>query len=167
MIEIPVDADIALKALLSINAIFVFLFAVFSIANSRRINTLRKKYNKFMELAGEGNIEKVLMDCVSYIQDLKEENREIRGKINEIERKMLKCIQKVAVLRYNAFENVGSDLSFAVAFLDANNDGLTLNGIYTREGSSVYAKPVTGGKSKHTLSAEEAMVLKDAMKVQG
>lgn len=165
--EIPVSVDSALIILLSINALFVLLFTIFSIANSRRIRALRQKYNKFMELSGEGNIEKVLTDCVSCIQELKEENREIRAKINEIERRMLKCIQRVGIIRYNAFENVGSDLSFAAALLDANNDGLTLNGIYTREGSSVYAKPVTGGKSKYTLSAEETMALKDAMKAQG
>ena len=68
---------------------------------------------------------------------------------------MAKCIQKVGIVRYNAYKDTGSDLSFTVALLDEKNDGIVFNGIYSREMSNIYAKPVIGGKSEYTLTEEE------------
>lgn len=65
------------------------------------------------------------------------------------------CTQKVGVVRYNAIEKVGADLSFAIAMLDAEDNGIVLNGIYSRDGSYVYSKPVQNGQSTYQLSDEE------------
>ena len=79
---------------------------------------------------------------------------------------MTKCIQKVGIVRYNAFKDTGSDLSFALALLDENNDGVVLNGIYSREMSNIYAKPVKNGKSSYTISEEEQQAINDAIKIE-
>ena len=55
---------------------------------------------------------------------------------------MANCIQKVGIVRYSAFKDTGSDLSFTVALLDEENSGVVFNGIYSREMSNIYAKPV-------------------------
>ena len=68
---------------------------------------------------------------------------------------MKKSIQKVGIIRYNAYKDTGSDLSFTLALLDENNNGVVLNGIYSREMSNIYAKPIENGKSTYTLSDEE------------
>jgi hypothetical protein len=54
---------------------------------------------------------------------------------------------------------VGSNLSFAIAMLDSNDNGFIINGVYTRDSSTTYAKPVISGKAKYTLSAEEMQAL--------
>ena len=84
------------------------------------------------------------------------------GEIYEIDEEG--CVQKVAIMRYKAFENVGSDLSFSIAILDGNNDGVLLTGIYGREESVTYAKPVDKGISRYDLSEEEKQVLNEASK---
>ena len=69
------------------------------------------------------------------------------------------------MVRYSAFKDTGSDLSFAVAMLDENNDGVVFNGIYSREMSNIYAKPVKKGVSEYTLSEEEKEAIRRAIEV--
>ena len=69
----------------------------------------------------------------------------------------------VILMKYNAFKDVGSDLSFALAILNNQNDGIVLNGIYSRETSNIYAKPVIKGESTYTLSEEEKEAIKKAI----
>ena len=72
------------------------------------------------------------------------------------------CIQKIGLVRYNAFKDVGSDLSFAIAMLDRNDNGVILNGLYGSESSNIYAKPIKNGISKYQLSEEEKTALEIA-----
>ena len=81
-----------------------------------------------------------------------------------IDEDLSKCIQKIGIVRYSAFKDTGSDLSFAVALLDENNNGVVFNGIYSREMSNIYAKPVENGNSKYTLSNEETEAIEKAVK---
>ena len=71
------------------------------------------------------------------------------------------------MVRYSAFKDTGSDLSFAVAMLDENNDGVVFNGIYSREMSNIYAKPVKNGVSEYTLSEEEKEAIRRAIEMNG
>ena len=73
------------------------------------------------------------------------------------------CIQKVGVVRFKAFEDIGSDLSFSVAILDSFNDGVIITGIYSRHDSTTYAKPIDKGISRYDLSEEEIHVLNEAI----
>ena len=72
-------------------------------------------------------------------------------------------MQKVSVVRYKAFEDVGSDLSFSLAMLDENNDGILLTGIFGRNESTTYAKPIEKGISRYDLSEEEEEALNNAI----
>ena len=110
------------------------------------------------------NIENVVFDCIEKANGVIEKNKELEYQLNSIERNMYYCLQKVGVIRYNAFDNVGSDLSFSIALLNNNDDGLVLSSLYSRESSSTYAKPITGGKSKYALSAEEIKAIDNAKK---
>ena len=114
---------------------------------------------------GENNIEELLETCIDKVNQVSIKNKEIESDINNIERNLIQCVQKVGIVRYNAFDNVGSDLSFSIAMLDNNDDGVILSGIYSRDSSSSYAKPVVGGKSRYTLSAEEVQALDIAKKI--
>ena len=86
---------------------------------------------------------------------MQEENKEIVEYCKKINKNIEVCVQKVGIVRYSAFKDTGSDLSFALALLDANNNGVVLNGIYSRDMSNIYAKPVTNGTSTYTMTQEE------------
>jgi len=110
------------------------------------------------------NMEELLETCLGSVNSVSAKNRDIELKMNEIERTILQCVQKVGIVRFNAFDNVGSDLSFSIALLDNNDSGVVLSGIYARDSSSTYAKPVSYGKSKYSLSAEEIQAIDIARK---
>ena len=125
---------------------------------------LKNKYNKFMKKIGNGkNIEEDLENYMYRVERVERQNAEIISYCKNLDDEVAKCIQKVGIVRYSAFKDTGSDLSFAVAMLDENNDGIVFNGIYSREMSNIYAKPVKNGVSEYTLSEEEKESIRRAI----
>lgn len=153
-----------LLIILAINFFFIFILFIMNISTKNKLKKLRSKYNKFMNGLGEGNIEDVLNNCIDRVNSMDLKGKELENHINSIERNMLQCVQKIGIVRYNAFDNVGSDLSFSIALLDNGDSGIILSGIYSRDSSLTYAKPVINGKSKYALSAEEIQALENAKK---
>ena len=120
-----------------------------------------------MEKLGNGkNIEEDLENYMYRVERVEKQNAEIKGFIDSIDANMANCIQKIGIVRYNAFKDTGSDLSFALAMLDEKNNGVVLNGIYSREMSNIYAKPVENGKSNYTISEEEQEAIQKAIDSQ-
>ena len=129
---------------------------------------LKNKYNKFMKKIGNGkNIEEDLENYMYKVERVERQNAEIISYCKNLDDEVAKCIQKVGMVRYSAFKDTGSDLSFAVAMLDENNDGVVFNGIYSREMSNIYAKPVKNGVSEYTLSEEEKEAIMRAIEMNG
>ena len=129
---------------------------------------LKNKYNKFMKKIGNGkNIEEDLENYMYRVERVERQNAEIISYCKNLDDEVAKCIQKVGMVRYSAFKDTGSDLSFAVAMLDENNDGVVFNGIYSREMSNIYAKPVKKGVSEYTLSEEEKEAIRRAIEMNG
>ena len=93
-------------------------------------------------------------------------NKEIIKYCKNLDKQINGCLQKVGIVRYSAFKDTGSDLSFALALLDEKNDGVILNGIYSREMSNIYAKPISNGKSEYTLSKEEEEAIYKAINTE-
>ena len=71
--------------------------------------------------------------------------------------------KKCGIYKYNAYKDTGSDLSFTLALLNEDNDGVVLNGIYSRDMSNIYAKPVKGGKSPYKITEEEKKAIDRAI----
>ena len=121
-----------------------------------KLSSINKKYKTFMKKLGNGkNIEEDLENYMYRVERVEKQNMEMKNLVDSIDKNLESCIQKIGIVRYNAFKDTGSDLSFALAMLDENNNGVVLNGIYSREMSNIYAKPVENGKSKYTISEEE------------
>ncbi len=132
-----------------------------------KLFSINKKYKTFINKLGNGNnIEEDLENYMYRVERVEKQNAEIREIINSIDANMANCIQKIGIVRYNAFKDTGSDLSFALAMLDEKNNGVVLNGIYSREMSNIYAKPVENGKSTYTISEEEQQAIQKAMENQ-
>lgn len=133
-----------------------------------RLHSINKKYKLFLKKLGNGEtIEEDLENYMYRVERVEKQNAEMRNLIEIIDNNMDNCIQKIGIIRYNAFKDTGSDLSFALAMLDEKNNGVVLNGIYSREMSNIYAKPVENGKSKYTISEEEQEAIQKAMENKG
>ena len=98
------------------------------------------------------------------VERVEKQNAEILNQINLLDKDLENCVQKVGIYRYSAFQDTGSDLSFTLALLDEHDNGVIFNGIYSREMSNIYAKPIEDGKSKYTLSEEEKIAIDRAIK---
>ncbi len=143
--------------------LLMVLFIGFLILLIRTAN-LNKRYREFMLKLGKGkNIEEDLENYIYRVEKVEKQNSDLQLVCKEISNQMSGCIQKIGIVRYNAFKDTGSDLSFALALLDENNTGVVMNGIYSREMSNIYAKPVENGKSSYTISAEEKLAIDKAV----
>ena len=147
--------------LLTTMIIILFVGFIILLVNNVKMNN---KYKNFMKKLGNGkNIEEDLENIMYKVDRVEKQNAEIMNFCKGLDEDLSKCIQKVGIVRYSAFKDTGSDLSFAVALLDENNDGVVFNGIYSREMSNIYAKPVERGNSKYTLSNEELQAIDRAI----
>lgn len=154
------------RLLLGISFFLIIILFIMNISNRIKIKKLKAKYLMFMNGLSGVNIERVLEDCLEKVNFVIDKNKEIEYQINTLERNLYYCIQKVGIVRYNAFDNVGSDLSFSIALLDNNDDGLVMSSLYSRDSSSTYAKPISGSKSRYALSAEEIKAIDIARKTR-
>ena len=117
---------------------------------------IKLSYLDFMKKLGNGNdLDEMLKKYLSDVREIKRDNEEIKAYYTTLDNNIDACIQKVGLVRYNAFKDVGSDLSFAIALLDRNNNGVVLNGLFGSDSSNIFAKPIKGGNSKYQLSQEE------------
>ena len=132
------------------------ILLIWAIISNTRIKNIHKKDKEFMEKLGKGtNIKEDLEKYMNRVNATENEIRRISVNFKELDKKTKKCIQKVGIVRYNAYKDTGSDLSFAVCLLDEQNNGVVFNGIYSRDMSNIYAKPIENGISKYKLTSEE------------
>ena len=141
--------------------IILLLILVILIFNS--LGKLESKYRRLMRGTNNKNLEEAIVAHLDKIDNANDIANECNKRIDYIDSKVKGCLQKVAVVRYKAFEDVGSDLSFSISLLNENNDGVILTGIFGRNESTCYAKPVDKGISRYDLSDEEQQALKEAM----
>lgn len=143
-------------------AIIIVLLFIIIICLFKIIGRVENKYRRLMKGTNSRNLEEMLLERIDSVEEVKEISEKAIKECERLEIKMKECIQKVAIMRYKAFEDVGSDLSFSIAMLDDKNDGVILTGIYGRQESTTYAKPVDKGISRYDLSEEELYVLNEA-----
>ena len=148
--------------------IILFIISILSIIllvfNYLKLNRIKRDYSEFMKKLGNGkDIEESLKNYIERVQKVEDLNKEIIQYCERLDKTVDTCIQKVGIVRYNAFKDVGSNLSFTLALLDNNNNGVVLNGIYSRDNSNIYSKPVKDGKSEYVLSDEEKKAIEKAV----
>ncbi len=147
--------------ILSILTIVLIIFCIILFVKYYKLN---KRYNNFIRKMSKGsNFEETLNIYMKKVNDVSEKNDEIIKYCQKLDNNISKCIKKVGIVRYNAFKDTGSDLSFTLALLNEANTGVVLNGIYSREMSNIYAKPITNGKSNYTISEQEKEAIDKAI----
>ena len=144
-------------------AIITLLLFIITIVLLSSVKKLEKKYRKMMRGVNNKNLEQALNDNLDNIEKALVKSQEAIDECKNISEELKGCVNKVAIMRYKAFEDVGSDLSFSIAILDSYNDGVIITGIYSRHDSTTYAKPIDKGISRYDLSEEELHGLNEAI----
>lgn len=143
----------------------IFLVMLFVIILMKMdISEMRRQYKKMMVDSEGMSLENMLSDHSDKMRRIGEVQRSTDEEITQIKNLLDKAITRVAMVRFDAFEDVSSDLSYCVALLDNNNTGIIISGINGREEARTYAKPIINGESvQYKLTKEEEKVLQEAM----
>lgn len=157
---------------LDTNTILIVLAAVlgllffWTIYLTFRQQKMYKRVGEIFDTSKKGDIYKILEKYLAETKEVEEYAKKVEIEMAKVSRKMQRSIQKIGFVRYNPFgkNDTGGNQSFSVALLDENNDGFVITSMHAREGTRVYAKPVSEGKSSNTLSEEEIDAVKKAIK---
>ena len=117
----------------------------------------KKKYNYFMgaNRRPSANLEMKIQDYYETSKRIEEKYSKLLDMVTDMDKTDKTKIQKIGLIRYNPFDEMGGNLCFALALLDGHDNGVVLNGIHSRTGSFTYAKPIEMGVSTYMLSEEE------------
>ena len=157
-INLLVTENIAV--LIAILFFFIIVLSVLLVKANKKVQRLQKNYDFFTKGSGNIDIEKLLTLTLSEVRSAKSETMALSERYEVLRDQLKSCVQKVGVVRFNAFDNVGSDLSYSVSLLDEKNNGVVLSSIFGRDENRCYAKPITSGISEYPLSEEEKEALK-------
>lgn len=153
---IAANMENLLLAILVLSVIILIAF----ISINMRLAKITKKYRELTEGAEGKNLEELILAQGKNIKELQGELTELKNSVVQLQEFSRETISKVYFKRYNAFPDMGSDLSFSVALLNDNNTGVLITSIYGRDENRVYLKPIVEGTSSYTLSPEEEEVVK-------
>lgn len=128
-----------------------------------KMNQLYRRYDIFMRGKDAETLEGLLINLIEDVNILKIEDKSNKESIRSINRNMRASFQKFGVVRYNAFNGMGGNLSFAIAMLDYTNSGFVLNSVHSREGCYMYFKRVDMGQTEVLLGSEEREALEQAL----
>lgn len=151
------DMTFILSIVINIMLTIIVLFFFY------KLRKVERKYSEFISKFDKNeNIEDTLKSYIEMVNNVNEDNKIMHANYLDLEKQINQCAQKIGIVRYNAFDDVGSNLSFALAILDNDNNGVVLNAIYARTSNNIYAKPIENGTSKYTLSEEEIRAVSKA-----
>lgn len=144
-------------------AVILFIVLLMYVVLRHRMKRFEASYISLQKFMSGQQMDSLLNEYVHKVNEIEQNLNICNGKLTPIEEKLRAGIDRAELLRFRAFEDVGSDLSFAIALLNQEGSGLVLTSIHSREESRIYAKPVDKGSSIYSLSDEEKEVISKAM----
>ncbi len=149
----------------SLTACAVLLLAVMAL--SVRVSRIRRAHARLLDGAPSGDLLAVVSRQIDAADQLQRKVAMISRETAQLGQRLSTAVKTVGFTRYDAFPDVGGQLSFSAAFLDEAGDGVVLSIISGRSDSRSYAKAVKGGRSEYPLSEEEQAVIGMAMGASG
>ena len=153
-IESNIVAVLAAVLILTVIMTFAFLLAMLE------VRRLKNKFDRFMRPNSKNhNLELQLTEYLEEVREIKAKNDGMFEDIEDIKRVLKTGIQKIGIVKYNTLEEIGGELSYAIALLDQNDSGIVLNSLYYRDGCYTYAKQIIAGDCLTPLSEEEQQAI--------
>jgi len=143
--------------------VLVIILLIVTIVQIAKTSKLKKKYNKFMQGKDAKSLEADIIKLYEDNHDIKSMTETNRQDIKKICKKMELTFQKIGIVKYDAFQQMGGKLSFSLALLNENNDGFILNSVHSSEGCYSYTKEIKNGQCEISLGNEEEKALNIAM----
>lgn len=160
-IGIGTDLVVIILALIVIVQ-FIMLFTIIS-----KCNKLTHRLNKFTTGRDSVSLEQVMGQRFSEMRQIVKNEKQQNIDIKTINDKFLTTFCKIGLVKYDAFKEMSGKLSFSLALLTENHDGIIITSMHSREGCFTYCKEVTNEESYYILSEEEKLALNVAMGKDG
>src|SRR5574344_1626958 len=154
---------IALGILVVMLMILVLILIVIILNMSLGLHRMNRRYAMFMKGADGQSLERQFAQKLKEVDRLSAANEDIVLKMRALQKNSGKTLTKYGIVKYDAFDDVGGKLSFALAMLDEKNTGFILNAIHSRDNCFFYIKEIVNGKSYILLSSEEMDALRHAV----
>ena len=140
-------------------ALILFISLMITIVNLVQIKKLKKKYTKFMTGSNAQTLEDTIANHLNEIDGLISSNDANNKNIAQLTNQIQFAFQKVGLVKYDAFQEMGGKLSFSLCLLNEKEDGFIINAMHSREGCYTYIKQIIAGKCVIILSDEEKEAL--------
>lgn len=147
-------------------AVIVLILLIILIINMVQVSRLRMNYEIFMSGSDARSLEDTLMMRLDQVDDLIAANKTNEQNIVKLFEKIQPAFQRVGLVKYDAFHEMGGKLSFSLALLDELDNGFVLNAVHSRDGCYTYIKEIIDGNSIIVLSDEEQEALNNAMEAK-
>ena len=157
--RIGIDQGILVLLLMVLVLILIVVFLNVSLA----LHRLNRKYTMFMKGADGQSLERMFSQKMKEFERLARANEDNSLELRQMKSVLKKTPTKYGIVKYDAFDDVGGKLSFALAMLDAENTGFILNAIHSRDKCFFYIKEIVNGESYTLLSSEETDALRQAV----
>lgn len=157
------NIDIAYILIGFLTVILILLILV--IVSMVRISKLNKRLVRFMKGKDAQSLEKEIVGLYEDNKFLKNMVDNNKRDIRQLYKQLAKAFQKVGIVKYDAYQQMGGLLSFSIALLDEDNNGLIINSVHSTEGCYTYTKEIHRGECNIELSNEEKVALEQAMGV--
>lgn len=149
---------------MDINTIIIILLALLVIILLVWNIRTEKRLRKFWRGKSAINLEMFMNDLIQEVRELEISLKDIENTTKVHENKLKQSIRGTDLIRFNPFKDAGSNQSFAVAFLNEENDGVIFSSLYARDRMSIFAKDIQAGVANQDITEEEATVLENARK---
>jgi hypothetical protein len=147
----------------SIAAILFALTLVWALLLTRRTRQLRARLDGLTRGERGSSLEAVLEAHLRRVRDVSDELQAIHQRTAALEAQMPAAVQQVGLVRFNPFEDTGSNQSFALALLDGHGHGVVISSLHSRQATRLYVKPVVAGQADRAMSDEEAQAISQAV----
>ena len=154
-----IDSDYIIIGLCGV-LLILFILVIINIVQMKK---LKKNYRIFMSGKDAKTLEDTLIQRLDQVDSLLESNEENDRNIKVLTKNMQCTYQKMGLIKYDAFHEMGGKLSFSLAMLDMRNNGFIINAMHSREGCYTYIKEIINGNSVIMLADEEREALDMAL----
>ncbi len=144
------------------SSIILFLLLITLYTLKRNAN-LQKKWKVLLKGNNKNNLEKMLQEQVLTIEYISDQLVTLNKNYTHLHKKANGSLQKIGFVRFNAFENIGGDQSFALAMINNDNNGILISSIVGRNDCRVYSKLIENGKTPRNTLPEEELAIKTAI----
>ena len=156
-------SNIDLGLVILVLSIIVFVLFIVVIVIIAQTVKSRKNFKKFMQGKNAKNLEEKIGELFEDNKLLKESVEENRKELRRVKRNQEFAFQKVGLIKYDAFKQMGGMLSFSLALLNDQNDGFLINSVHSSDGCYSYTKEIKSGESDISLGEEEKKALEKAL----